>query len=144
LALGWARNPLVAVLLLTAFFSRALVPVGFMPGPGGLTLCSGYAAVESGSGMSGMDMSGMDMSGMDMSAMTGHPGRPGQGPDHGSMGICPFAAAATAMATMQQASPVASLAPFVSADVDLPVQPFIPRGTIVPTRLPRGPPTRIA
>jgi uncharacterized protein involved in copper resistance len=134
----------VAALLLAAFVSRALVPVGFMPGPGGLTLCSGYAAVETGHGMSGMDMPGMDMSGMDMSAKAGHPGQPGQGPDHGSMGICPFAAAATAMATIQQASPVASLAPFVSANVHLPPQPFISRGTIVPTRLPRGPPIQIA
>ena len=33
---------MLAALLLVAFFARALVPAGFMPGPDGLILCHGF------------------------------------------------------------------------------------------------------
>jgi hypothetical protein len=89
--------------------------------------------------MAGMDMSAMDMSGMDMSQHAGTPGQGGRAPDHESSGVCPFSAAATTMAALDVPS-LSVHSPFVSTDIVLPLQPFIPRGTIVPTRLPRGPP----
>ena len=85
------------------------------------------------------DMAGMDMGSMDMSPHAGIPGQGGHAPDHESMGICPFAAAAATMAVLEVPS-LSLHSPFVSTDIDLPPQRFIPRGTIVPTRLPRGPP----
>ena len=110
-----------------------------MPGHGGLILCNGYQPVAATHDMSAMDMAGMDMPGMDMSGHSGHGGN-SPSPDHENMGVCPFAAAATAMAA-QQATAVAVLVHFVSTAVEIHPQPFVPRGTIVPTRLPRGPPT---
>ena len=145
-AIRWARTPWLAALLFVTIFARAMVPTGFMPGPGGLILCSGYAPISTGSAahqmphdMSGMDMSGMDMSGM---AMPGHPGSPshgGHGSDHESMGVCPFAAAASTM-LVPHAIAVVAFANLIPASIALPPQEFIPLGTIVPTRLPRGPP----
>lgn len=152
-AIRCARNPWLAALLVISFFARALIPAGFMPGPGGLILCSGYAPLATGSStdpdhgpsdMSAMDMSGMDMSSMDMSgmAMPGHSGDPSHGgnaPDHESMGICPFAAASSTMAA-PHAICVAALARLIPTSIEFPPEQVIPRGTIVPTRLPRGPP----
>jgi len=154
-AIRVARNPWLAALLFVTFFARALVPTGFMPGPGGIILCSGYAPIATGSAahqmahdMSGMDMSGMDMSSMDMSgmAMPGHSGSPSHGgnaPDHENMGICPFAAAASTLAAPHSVAVVA-FAHLIPTSVELSPQEFIPLGTIVPTRLPRGPPTSYA
>ena len=151
-AIRWARTPWLAVLLLVTFFARALVPAGFMPGPGGLMVCSGYAPVAAGPAahqmphdMSGMDMAGMDMSSMDMSGMamsgdSGSLGHGGHGSDHEGMGICPFAAAATTMSAPHAVSAV-TFAQLIPAAIEPPPQEFIPRGTIVPTRLPRGPPS---
>ena len=143
-----ARNPLLAALLLVTFFARALVPAGFMPGPGGLIVCNGYMpAPEAGSpammhDMSMADMSGMDMAGMDMPGMAHHGDRTphhGGSTDHESS-VCPFAAAATTMAGNHAAVFTASVAADTGA-LPIPEQRFIPRGTIVPTRLPRGPPS---
>jgi len=148
----WLKNPWFAALLLTAFFSRALIPAGFMPGPGGLVICSGYTSVRVGIAaqdisheMSAMEMAGMDTSGMDMSGMglahpAGHPSKDGGGPDHEGSSLCPFAAATTSMASTYTPVLVAVVHTVVPR-IDLPSQPFVPRGTIVPTRLPRGPPT---
>ncbi len=148
MAIRLARYPMLAALLLVTFFARALVPAGFMPGPGGLMLCPAYGPpsgtfhVAMSHDMSSMDMSGMDMAAMDMSGMA-HPGdEPAQGSgsqDHESSLLCPFAAAATTMANGH------TTIPSVGVDVEtgpvvLPERPFAPRGTIVPTRLPRGPP----
>jgi len=143
-AIRWARKPWLAALLLVALGSRVLIPAGFMPGPGGLVLCSGHGPMimSMPSDMAGMDMGSMDMSGMDTSQPAGIPGHGGHAPDHESMGICPFAAAAGTMAVLDAPS-ISVHSPFVSTDIDLPAQPFIPRGTIVPTRLPRGPPANV-
>jgi hypothetical protein len=96
-----------------------------------------------------MDMSGMDMSSIDMSgmAMPGHPGSPSHGgnaPNHEGMGVCPFAAAASTMSSAPHVVSVVVFARLIPASIALPPQEFIPRGTIVPTRLPRGPPTSYA
>ena len=143
IAIKWARNPLLAALLLAAFFSRALIPAGFMPGPGGLILCNGFApAPATASQAMNHDMSAMDMSGMDMAGMAhavGHAAHTGGSQDHEGSSLCPFAAAATAMAGGHTS--VYSVAIFSESEaVQLPEQPLVPRGTIVPTRLPRGPP----
>jgi uncharacterized protein involved in copper resistance len=150
-AIRWARKPWLAALLLLALGSRLLIPAGFMPGPGGLVLCAGHGPMlmsmpsdmagmdMSAMDMSGMDMSGMDMSGMDMSQHAGTPGQGGRAPDHESSGVCPFAAAATTMAALNVSS-LSVHSPFFSTAIALPPQRFIPRGTIVPTQLPRGPP----
>jgi hypothetical protein len=90
--------------------------------------------------MSGMDMSSMDMSGMAMPGHAGSPSHGGHAPDHESMGICPFAAAASTMSAPHSVS-VVVFAHLIPASIELPPQEFIPRGTIVPTRLPRGPPS---
>jgi hypothetical protein len=88
-------------------------------------------------------MSGMDMAAMDMSGMA-HPGDgPVQGSgsqDHEGSSLCPFAAAATTIASGHTAMPSAAV-DIETGPVPLPEQPFASRGTIVPTRLPRGPPS---
>ena len=149
IAIKWARNPWLAALLLATFFSRALIPAGFMPGPGGLILCNGFTPASHAVSqtmehdMSAMDMSGMDMAGMDMSGTAhhgGHPSHDGGSQDHESSSLCPFAAAATTMATGHTAAFTVSAA-VETGSILLPDQPFVPRGTIVPTRLPRGPPS---
>ena len=130
-AIRWAQNPWLAALLLVAIGSRLLIPTGFMPGPGGIVLCTGHGPM--------IVSMPSDMAGMDMSQHSGTPGHGGQAPDHESSGVCPFAAAAATMAALDVPS-LSAHSPFVSTDIALPPQPFIPRGTIVPTRLPRGPP----
>ena len=140
---------MLAAVLLVTFFARALVPTGFMPGSGGLMLCPAYgpptgavhAAVSQ--DMSTMDMPGMDMAGMDMSGMAhlgGHPSHDGGSQDHEGSSLCPFAAAATTMASGHTALLSVAIA-VETGTVQLPDQPFVPPGTIVPTRLPRGPPS---
>ena len=140
-AIRWARKPWLAALLLVALASRLLIPTGFMPGPGGIVLCTGHGLMimSVSSDMAGMDMSAMDLSGMDLSQHAGTPGQGGHTPDHESSGVCPFAAAAATMAALDVPS-LSVHSPFDSTAIALPPQPFIPRGTIVPTRLPRGPP----
>lgn len=152
MAIKWAQNPALAALLLVAFFSRALIPAGFMPGPGGLVICPGYTPAPgaatpqsmshdmSAMQMAGMDMSGMDMSGMDMAHQAGHPAKDGGSPDHEGSSPCPFAAAAIAMVSGHFATLV-SVSHVVTPRIELPSQPVVPRGTIAPTSLPRGPPS---
>jgi hypothetical protein len=135
-AIRWARKPWLAALLLIALGSRILVPAGFMPGHGGLVLCTGHGPMTL---TMAYDMAGMDMGSMDMSPHAGIPRQGGHAPDHESIGICPFAAAAATMAVLEVPS-LSLHSRFVSTDIDFPPQRFIPRGTIVPTRLPRGPP----
>ena len=125
----WLARPWFTALLFTALLARALIPVGFMPGPGGVVLCSGYAPVPA---MAGMDMPGMDMSGMADHASGGPLQR------HG-MEVCPFSAVATVMAA-GHAPTLAALALVAPSVIVFPPQQSIPRGTIVPTSLPRGPP----
>lgn len=143
----WLKNPWFAALLLTALFSRALIPAGFMPGPGGLVICSGYTSVQGAIAtqdtsheMPAMEMAGMDMSKIGLTHQAGHPSKDGGQPDHEGSSLCPFAAAATSMASGYTPVLVAVVHTVVPR-IDLPSQPFVPRGTIVPTRLPRGPPT---
>jgi hypothetical protein len=152
IAIRWAQNPLLAALLLAAFFSRALIPAGFMPGPGGLVLCNGFGPAPTtvsqamSHDMSTMDMSGMDMAGMDMPGMAhagGHPAHGGGSQDHEGSSLCPFAAAATTMAS-SHASLLSVTVAVDSRPVLLPEQPFVPRGTIASTSLPRGPPLVLA
>jgi len=149
-AIRWAQNPVLAALLLVAFFSRALIPTGFMPGPGGLTVCPSYgpamgaaAMVGTSHGMPDTNMSAMDMPGMDMSHHTVQSPKGGGAPDHELSGFCPFAAAATTMVSGHVATQV-TVAQVVTLHIDFPAQPFVPRGTIVPTSLPRGPPLVLA
>ncbi len=152
-AIRWARNPLLAALLLVAFCTRALIPAGFMPGPGGLVICNGYAPARgdatsqpishdtSATGMAAMDMAGIDMSGMDMSKHAGQNPNDGGSPYHMASNLCPFAAAATTMASSPTAVLVA-VVHSVTHRIELPNQAIIPRDTVVPTRLPRGPPAQ--
>lgn len=144
MAIRLARNPMLAALLLVTYFARALVPAGFMPGPGGLMLCPAYGpSVSALHAAMGHDMSTADMSGMDMAGMAHAGGGPVHGThsqDHDGSSLCPFAAAATTMVSGHTA--IASVAVAVETGaVLLPEPPFVPRGTIVPTRLPRGPPS---
>ncbi|MGH8208891.1 MAG: hypothetical protein ACREU6_04720 [Steroidobacteraceae bacterium] len=131
------RRPWFSVLLLTALLSRALIPTGFMPGPGGVMLCPGYAALPA---MSAAAEPAMDMSGMDMGVPAQHSGGTHNSPDHAGMGVCPFAGLATLIA-MVHAAPATSPSEPVSTATIFPPEKFLPRGTIVPTRLPRGPPS---
>jgi hypothetical protein len=112
-------------LLFAALLSRGLIPLGYMPGAGGIVLCSGYAPVSA-------------MPGMDMSATAQH-GADGPGQRHDGMQICPYTAVASVMAA-GHAPPLAAFTLVVSASIVFPPQQSIPRGTIVPTSLPRGPP----
>jgi len=133
----WLARRWFAALLFSALFARALIPAGYMPGAGGLMLCSGYAPVPGAqhAGAAADTMSGMDMSGMDMTGMA-DPGAPG--PHHG-VELCPFAAASCAMAAGH--APLLTISsPVPIARIVFPPERIIPRGTLVPTRLPRGPP----
>jgi len=135
----WLACRWFTALLFTALLSRALVPVGFMPGAGGIVLCSGYAPIltaAQGPQAAG-DMPGMNMPGMDMSGEDNH-GAGGPSPRHG-MEFCPYTAVAAAMAA-GHAPLLTAFTRFVPSRVVFPPERSIPRGTIVPTRLPRGPP----
>jgi hypothetical protein len=114
-------------LLFAALLSRALIPLGFMPGPGGIVLCSGYAPVPA--------MPGMDMSGKADHADATAPSR-----RHEGVQICLFSAVARVMA-VGHAPALAAFPLFVSSTTVFPQEKSIPRGTIVPTSLPRGPPS---
>jgi hypothetical protein len=147
-AIIWARNPLIAALLLVAFCARALVPVGFMPGPGGLVICDGHApaqgalasTVTRAMSSTDMDMPGMDM-GVHAAQQGGHASNKGGAPAHEQSTPCVFAAAATTMATAHAYAPGPVVtAHVVALRITLSTQPIAPRGTLVPTRLPRGPP----
>ena len=87
--------------------------------------------------MRGMNMRGMNMPGMDMSGEDNH-GAGGPSPRHG-MEFCPYTAVAAAMAA-GHAPLLTAFTRFVPSRVVFPPERSIPRGTIVPTRLPRGPP----
>jgi hypothetical protein len=129
----WLGRRWFAALLFTALFSRALIPVGFMPAAGGIILCSGYASV----GTSGMDMPGMQMPGMDMSGNADHGG--GSPPPRHGTELCPFSAVASVMAAGHAPTPTA-LTLVDPTVIVFPPEQSIPRGTLVPTSLPRGPP----
>jgi hypothetical protein len=122
LAIRWARNPLLAIVLLAALLSRALIPTGFMPGAGKLVICHGMAAAGSTAATHG----------------AAEPKPPGGSPAHDGSSGCPFAASATSIASGDTAlaapTVVASLTPALPADT------FVPRAAVVATRLPRGPP----
>lgn len=137
-----ARHPIVAALLLLAFCSRALIPVGFMPGPGGLVVCDGHGAAQAASSahdMAGMDTGEMNMSGTVMPSQPMHSsgGKPAK---HEDSTLCPFAAAVTAMATAGLGAALCVTARAIVPRVHFPPDRFLPTGTIVPTSLPRGPP----
>jgi hypothetical protein len=140
IARHWRRRPWLTVLLLVALVSRALVPQGFMPGHGGLILCAGYAPVLNAEppdrAVSGRDMAGMDMNVHDHGHGSG--GVPHSHDDAGT-GTCPFAAAASVMAPVH-AVPALLIWQVTSTITSFPPEKPLPRGTIVPTRLPRGPP----
>jgi hypothetical protein len=118
-------------LLFAALFSRALIPVGFMPGAGGIVLCSGYASVPA-----------MDMPGMDMSAKTDQANASAPSHRHEGVQICLFSAV-TRLMTAGHPSALAAFPLVVSGTTVFPPEKSIPRGTIVPTSLPRGPPATV-
>lgn len=137
------KRPWLSAVLLVAFLCRALVPVGFMPGQGGLMLCPAYAPVAAPATpvahhMSDADMSGMDMSTMDMSAAA-MPAGMHHADQHDGNSFCPFASA-SAPAVCSHVIVDAVPAEVVATTLSYPPQQALPRGTIVPTRLPRGPP----
>jgi hypothetical protein len=133
-ALRLAKNPRLAGLLLVLFFTRALIPIGYMLGPAGLMLCPGYAPTASTGDAELHDMSGMHMSGASKPMDHG-----GKAPLHESMGICPFAATATAFALLHVPTATA-FALVVQGGIKSAPRLFIARTTVPPTRLPRGPP----
>ena len=130
-----ARRPWLALFLLGALFTRALIPVGYMPGAGGLIICPGYAPLTAAT--AAHDMPGMDMSGSGLGV-----DHSGKAPSHDSMGICPFAAAATVFAFLQAPTAVSNT-PLIQVEVKLTSKFFISRSRIAPTRLPRGPPSLV-
>ena len=91
------------------------------------------------------DMSAMGMAGMDMAGMEAHHAGHSKGgsPEHEHLTVCPFAGAATPMASGKVPLAIAPV-PAVARQIALPSLPFVPRRTIVPTRLPRGPPSSLA
>lgn len=114
---AFVRNrPWLAAWLVAALLARALVPVGFMPGAGGIVLCPGYAAA----------------------APADHAG-PGDGHAQVDDHACRYAAAVVPMGTPQPA-PAVAYAPVVSFEAQPPAERPVVHATIAPTRLPRGPP----
>jgi len=132
LAASPSRRRWRELLLLSAFVLHALVPVGFMPSEGGLILCSGHGIAGHGAAYRALvhDL---------LPGLAGGPRSRGSGRTPTDSGVCPFAAAASAMATNPSAGfPMRRLP--VQGTVVSPLQPVIPRDITVPTRLPRGPP----
>jgi len=137
-------HPWLAVLLLVALVTRALVPVGYMPAPGGgAMLCPAYAPVIAQSSGSrptqdsfSADMPGMDMRGMDMSGHSGHGGVPS---GHDGTAMCPFATAAASVAITHAPLLLAAYTTESFSPETYLEQP-VPRTRNPPTRLPRGPP----
>ena len=133
------RHPLLAALLLAALYARAMIPVGYMPGEGGLMLCPAYA--PAGASPVHHDM-GAGMHGTHGDTDHGMPGNPADdapAPSHEASALCPFAAASASVA----APPVFPVVLGIVSEAPraaLARPPFVPRGTPVPTRLPRGPP----
>ncbi len=145
------RRPCFSAVLLIALMCRALVPVGYMPGIGldgafTVMLCPGYAPVlaqtphddsaHPGEATSMADMP--DMAGMADMPGTVHPGHS----QHETQGNCPYAGATMGMVLAHLASALL-LGHQPDASVVFPPERHIPRGTIVPTRLPRGPPIEV-
>ena len=139
-ALRIARNPWLSVLLLATFFTRAFIPVGYMPGPGGLMLCPGDAATATSTAMGHAAQD--HMPGMDMADRSTPMDQGGKAPSHDGMAMCPFAAAATAIALLH-APTVATFAAIVPFEIKARPEPFIPRTTVSLSRLPRGPPALV-
>ena len=130
---------MLAVLLLLAIGSRALVPIGFMPGHGGLIVCDGYLPPLGAETVT----SAASMGDMDMSSDTGQPSTHGHASGHEGSMLCPFAAAAAAMAAPGLSAALVLIAHTVTPRIHFPPERFILHGTIVPTRLPRGPPATV-
>jgi hypothetical protein len=84
----------------------------------------------------------MDMPGMDMASTADHGGAGWPSQRHDGMEVCPFAAAASVMA-VGHAQPLAVFTAFLSTLIVFPPAKTVPRGTIVPTSLPRGPPITV-
>lgn len=126
-ALRWATNRLLAALLLTAVLARALIPQGFMPGPGGMQMCHGYVPAVPTVGTHVGQGSPLD-------------GPQGPSAPHGKDTTpCPFAAAATA-ALPGDSTILVAVAQTPITTLALPVERSVPNGRFEPTRLPRGPP----
>lgn len=139
-AFRWAQNPLLAVLLLAVFVARALVPIGFMPSAGGLVFCQGVTSAHAGLSASLADDSSAIAAPRLAPADSPLAHHGGDATDHEKSSVCPFAAAVTSMAGGHAAAPAAA----VFGDTEsppVPERPFVPLGTVVPTRLPRGPPS---
>jgi hypothetical protein len=120
------------------FFAHALIPIGYMPGPGGVILCPGYGPMASASHAGHDDMSDMDMSGTTKSIDHGG----GKASSHEGMGMCPFAAAATTFA-LGHAPTASAFALVLQAEIKRRFEPRIPHNAVPPTRLPRGPPALV-
>jgi hypothetical protein len=140
------QRPWFAAMLLAALLTRALVPVGFMPDQGGFILCPSYAPVLARSVIadSSHDMAGMAMDGSATTASAtpghaGHAGHSGSSPEHSHSGICRYSGSGAGLA-LTQALGNPLLAHVTSTKLQFPPEQTLPRGTIVPTRLPRGPP----
>lgn len=139
LANACRRRPWISALLLAALFCRALVPLGFMPGVAAdgslaLILCPAYGPAPT--ALAGAEGIHAHMPGMAHHGhLAGH-----DHAQHDAQDNCPYAGASTGMAYVQVA-PAAVLQQGSPALLPFPPERFIPRGTIVPTRLPRGPPS---
>ena len=139
-------SPWLQLLLVVALLGRALVPVGYMPGAGGLVLCPAYGPAQAAGGHAMAHSMAMDMPGHDMSAMDMGPAASKGGAHAGHQGMahegsCAYATSASGSALSTVHSlPAVAYVPNTPNDVPTPADRLIPRGTIVPTRLPRGPP----
>jgi hypothetical protein len=85
-------------------------------------------------------MPAMDMPGMDMSGNADHVDATAPSQRHEGVQICLFSAVARVMA-VGHAPLLAAFPLFDSSTTVLPPEKSIPRGRIVPTSLPRGPPS---
>jgi hypothetical protein len=143
-SIRFARNPVLATLSLIAFCAQALVPVGFMPGAGGLVICPGHlpaVAASTDRDTPAMAMVGTDMPGMDMAVQADRTSA-GKRPTHYErQTLCPFASAATAMAAMAPSAPALAYIYNGTFLQTFPRDRWIHRRAIAPNRLPRGPPS---
>jgi hypothetical protein len=126
------KRPWLSALLLVAFSCRALVPVGYMPGAGGLILCPGYAPVAAQSGQQ------HSLMGHDHAHSHNH----AHSHSNDGNGYCPFGGVTSPLLSAHVLPMLAPAAPLATV-ISYPPQQALPRGTIVPTRLPRGPPANV-
>ena len=127
------NQPWLTTVLLVACVTRALIPLGFMPGPAGIVICHGY-----GNQIDTRDLQLQLLA--DEWSSSGVPDDPPNQHGNHDTPICPFAAAAGSIAVPPPVLPGAQLSHLLAIGIPVPPGRAIPRTLKASSLLPRGPP----